>query len=531
MTVMMSRSPFDNRLLGEFECTQKDAIATKIEQCRAASKIWAVVPVNKRAKILATLRHIILSDLDTLSDCISENTGKVPTEALLGDILPVLSLLDYYVKHAASILADRKIATSPFLFPATSAQVYRQPFGVVAVIAPWNYPFQLTLSPLLTALFSGNGVVFKSSEYSLPVGQYIDNLFKQLDLPDGLVQWVIGDKVTAEQVIDAAPDMVFFTGGLAAGRNVMTRAAAHPIPVLLELGGKDAMLVFEDANLSRATHAALYGAFCNSGQVCVSVERLYVHKNCYDQFLEALLKNLAQLRVGRGVENDIGAMTTVTQIHIMQAHVDDAIARGAKASGPLIIKEGNLVNPLILWDVTHDMRIMREESFAPILAIMSFEDEIDAIRLANDTPFGLNASVWSDNLLKAERVARQLEVGAWAINDVLKNVGHPALPFGGVKKSGFGRYHGAEGLLSFSYSVSGLTNFSSLSKEPNWFPYNAIRYEGFKGYLDFIYGNDAWWRRGKRNRPLLQTFQAQSQFSLKQFWHNVKCYLTLKRGY
>ena len=530
MTVITSRSPFDNRVLDIDDITQKEDIAKKLEQCRAAATIWANVPVKKRVQILTKLRDDILGDMDALCECISESTGKVPTEALLGDILPVLSLLDYYLKNATSILADRNIATSPFLFPATSAKIYRQPFGVIAIISPWNYPFQLTVSPLLTALFAGNGVVFKASEYSLPVGKYIYNLFNQLDLPEGLVQWVIGDKEIAQQLIDAGPDMVFFTGGLTAGRHVMKRAAAHPIPVLLELGGKDAMIVFDDANLERASHAALYGAFCNSGQVCVSVERLYVQQKCHDQFLEKLLDNLTQIRVGRGVENDMGAMTTSAQIQLMQAHYDDAVLLGAKASGPLVIKEGNFVNPIVLWNVTDAMRIMREESFAPILVIMSFDNETEVVKLANDTLFGLNASVWSDDLVKAERVARQLQVGAWAINDVLKNVGHPALPFGGVKKSGFGRYHGAEGLLSFSYSVSGLINFSHLPKEPNWFPYSAERYEGFKGYLDFIYGKDSWWLRGKRNHAVLQIFRSHSQFSLKQFWHNLKCFLTFKSG-
>lgn len=531
MTVITSRSLFDNRILDTDNMTPREDVAKKVEQCRVAAQIWSNVPVKKRVQILAQLRDDILNDMDALSDCLSESTGKVQTEALLGDILPVLSLLDYYLKNATAILADQNIATSPFLFTATSAKVYRQPFGVIAIISPWNYPFQLTVSPLITALFSGNGVVFKSSEYSLPVGKYIDQLFKQLDLPEGLVQWVIGDKAIAEQLIDAAPDMVFFTGGLTAGRNVMKRAALHPIPVLLELGGKDAMIVFDDADLNRASHAALYGAFCNSGQVCVSVERLYVQQKCHDRLLEKLLDNLTQIRVGRGVENDIGAMTTSAQIQLMQAHYDDAILQGAKASGPLIIHDGMFVNPIVLWNVTHNMRIMREESFAPILAIMSFDNETEVVKLANDASYGLNASVWSCDLLKAERVARQLQVGAWVINDVLKNVGHPALPFGGVKKSGFGRYHGAEGLLSFSYSVSGLINFSHLPKEPNWFPYSAERYAGFKGYLDFIYSNDSWWLRGKRNHAVLQIFRSQSQFSLKQFWHNVKCFLTLKRGY
>lgn len=530
MTTIRAVSPVDGRALGEFLVSDAVSIQQQMLAARAAAQLWAKQPVAERAKVLSKLVPLLMTELDSICEFISLTTGKVHTEALLGEIYPILDLVRYYQKHAANILGYRGIPTSPFAFPGATAGIERRPVGVVAVISPWNYPFQLSVGPMLTALFAGNAVILKPSELSLPVGQLIIDLFKKLDLPEGLVQWLVGDGETGAQLIDAGPDLVFFTGGLNGGKAVMQRAAQHPIPVLLELGGKDPMLVFKDAQMQRAADAALYGAFCNSGQVCVSVERLYVQKDCHDEFLSLLQQGVSQLRVGHNPQGDLGAMTTKRQFATVEAHYQDAIAQGAQASGPLE-RQGNYLKPVVLWNVHHGMRVMREESFGPLLPVMAFSDEAEAIRLANDSEFGLNASVWSQDIAKAERVAGQLEVGNWAINDVIKNIGHPGLPFGGVKKSGFGRYHGAEGLRSFTYPVAGMTSRSHLPKEPNWFPYSEQRYQDFKGYMDFVYGEGSLSERIKRNWPALQAFREYSAFDLTQRWQNLKLLLSWKRDY
>jgi acyl-CoA reductase-like NAD-dependent aldehyde dehydrogenase len=364
----------------------------------------------------------------------------------------------------------------------------------------------------------------------LPVGQLIGDLFGKLDLPADLVQWVIGDGQVGEQLIDAGPDLVFFTGGLATGRQVMQRASRHPIPVLLELGGKDPMLVFSDAQMGRALDAALYGAFSHSGQACVAVERLYVQQDSYESFVNLLREGVAQLTIGHGPQGDLGAMTTRQQFKIVEAHYNDAIEKGAQASG-MLQRNGNYVTPIVLWNVHHGMRVMQEETFGPLLPVMPFETEAEAIKLANDNEFGLNASIWSNDIVKATRVAKQLQVGVWAINDVLKNVGHPGLPFGGVKKSGFGRYHGAEGLRNFTYPVAGLISRSHLPKEPNWFPYSEQRFQQFKGYMDFVYGSGSLYQRIKRNWLALQAFRDYSAFDLTQRWQNLQLMLPWKRDY
>jgi acyl-CoA reductase-like NAD-dependent aldehyde dehydrogenase len=530
MTTLHAYSPIDQKALGDFAVSTPEAIAQHMAQARIAAVAWAAVPVKQRRQRLAAFTDLVMAQLDSICQTLTETTGKVATEALLGEIYPLLDLARFYQQHAVNILADQGIATSPFAFPGATANIQRRPHGVVAVIAPWNYPFQLAVAPILTALYAGNAVILKPSEFSLPVSTLIIQLFQQLDLPPHLVQSLVGAGDTGQQLIDAGPDMVFFTGGLTAGKAVMARAAQHPIPVMLELGGKDPMVVFESARLDRACAAAVYGAFCNSGQVCISIERLYVQQAVYQSFLDALIAATAQLVVGHNPDGDLGAMTCERQFATLQAHYDDAIAQGAQASGPLR-REGHYVWPVVLWNVHHGMRLMQEESFGPLLPVMAFADEAEAIRLANDSPWGLNASIWSGDLAQAQRVAQQLQVGNWAINDAIKNVGHPGLPFGGVKKSGFGRYHGAEGLRQFSVTVAGLTSRSHFPQEPNWFPYNAQRYQQFKGYLDFVYGSGSLWQRLKRNRAALEAFRDYSAFDITQRWHNLKLLLSWKRDY
>ena len=530
MALIQAFSPIDGLALGNFNTTAPEVVNQQMQLARTAGGAWSAVDATARVKILSQFNRIVLAELDSISAIISQTTGKVLTEALLGEIYPVLDLARYYEKNAAYILKGQGVPTSPFAFPGATAAIARRPYGVVAVISPWNYPFQITVSQVLSALYAGNAVIFKPSELSLPVGELIVNLFSQLDLPENLVQWVIGDGSIGGQLIDVAPDLVFFTGSLLAGRSVMQRAAQHPIPVVLELGGKDAMLVFGDANLERASDAAIYGSFCNSGQACIAVERLYVQQDCYERFLAMLVAKTAQLEIGHGAKGDLGAMTSKRQIEIVQKHYQDALAKGAKASGSLE-QQGNYLKPVVLWNVCEDMLVMREETFGPLLPVIPFADEDEAIKLANQSEFGLNASLWSNDIVKAERVARQLQVGNWAINDVLKNAGHPGLPFGGVKMSGFGRHHGAEGLRNFTYPVSGLTSRSHLPKEPNWFPYSEERYGQFKGYIDFVYGAGSLYSRIRRNWQALQAFREYSAFDLTQRWQNLKLTLPWKREF
>lgn len=520
-------SPIDWQLLNSYPVSSPDEISESMLTARHAAKLWADKTVKQRLACLSVLKQKLVINTDLIAEKIVSVTGKVKTEVVMGEIYPLLEMLSYYENNAAKILAQQSVSTSPLSFPNAKAHYQYHPFGVVAVISPWNFPFQLTLYPLLSALIAGNAVIFKVSELSLPIGELIMQLMAELDLPAGLVQWVVGGPETGAYLIEQRPDLVFFTGGHKTGCKVMALAAQHPIPVILELGGKDAMLVFADAQKERAINAVMYGAFSNSGQVCVSVEQLYVEQSIFNTFVDQLCQAVNKLIVGHGDKGDLGAISSKSQLALIEAHYQDAIAKGAKASGPLIVN-GSYITPIILWNMTDDMRILQEETFGPLLAVMPFDDESDVIERINNSDFGLNACIWSQNISRAEQVANQLKVGNWVINDVIKNIGHPRLPFGGVKNSGFGRYHGAEGLRSFCYTVSGLISQSRYIQEPNWFPYSNNSYQAMRAFVDTLFSNDRLWYRLQRNWRALRFFQQYSAVNLAQHWHNFLIFILRK---
>ncbi len=520
-------SPVDGQWLESYPVSTEQNISEAMISAHDAAESWANKTVKQRLACLSLLKQIMLIDSDAITEKIVAVTGKVKTEAVMGEIYPLLEMLSYYEKNAANILAPQPVSTSALTFPKAKAYYQYHPFGIVAVISPWNFPFQLTLYPLLTALIAGNAVIFKVSELSLPIGELIMKLMAKLDLPKGLVQWVVGGPDTATDLIKQRPDLVFFTGGHQAGCKVMAAAAQHPIPVILELGGKDAMLVFADAQRDRMINAVMYGAFSNSGQVCVSVEQLYVEQTIFSEFIDQLCQALNTLKIGHGEAADLGAISSKSQLAVIKVHYQDAIEKGAKASGPLSIN-GSYVTPVILWNITNDMRIMREETFGPLLAVIPFDDEKEVIKCINSSQFGLNASIWSQNISKAEHVAKQLKVGNWTVNDVIKNIGHPRLPFGGVKNSGFGRSHGAEGLRSFCYTVSGLVSQSHYIKEPNWFPYSNSSYLAMCGFIDTLFASDSLWRRLQRNWRALRYFQQYSALNLAQHGRNFLIFILRK---
>jgi acyl-CoA reductase-like NAD-dependent aldehyde dehydrogenase len=431
---------------------------------------WEKIPLSERTRKLKGLRRAIAARADEIIDSVCTWTGKVPTEALLGEVYPVLDLLRHYEKKADSILRPRKVPRH-FSFPNASAAYQYKAHGVAAVFSPWNLPFQLSAVPAFSALTAANAVILKPSEVTPGVGDLLLSLFQDAGYPEGILTVVSGGPAVGEKLIRARPDFIFFTGGCEGGRAVMKAAAENLIPVALELGGKDPMIVFEDAPWERSLNAAVYGAFCNAGQVCMSVQRLLVAKSIHDRFVECLLDRIGRLRVGTELGSDIGPMTTDAQADQVERQIREALARGAEAL-PGLRRGGRLIYPLLLTRVRPEMPIFREETFGPVLPIVSFQDEGEAIALANDTAYGLNASVWTLDLKKGREVADRLDTGCCAVNDVIKNAGHPDLPFGGVKHSGFGRYHGPHGLWTFCRPVSVLVNSGRTRTEANWFPYS-----------------------------------------------------------
>lgn len=495
----MSILSLTNPATGESYGTVPEATAEQVnetmERAKAAFPSWAATPLEERLDYVRRLREFLVEHGEEWAKRISHDTGKVYLEAYMTEIFITIDTLRFYEKNAADMLAPQKVPTPLLLWPKKS-YIHYKPIGVVAVISPWNYPFQLAVIPALSALVAGNTVVLKPSEVTPDTGLAIEELFRAVSLPAGVFSVLHGGASVGQALVQARPDKIFFTGSVRTGKKIMAAAAEHLIPVELELGGKDPMIVCADANLERAANAAVWGAFTNSGQVCMSVERVYVHESVYSRFVQLVTEKTAALRQGFPDQAEVGSMTFPRQIAIVREHVEEAIAKGATAvTGGYFPEEGMFLPPTVLTGVTNEMKIMQEETFGPVLPIISFSDEDEAIRLANSSPYGLNASVWSQDGARARRIAEQLESGNVCINDVIISYANPHLPFGGVKHSGIGRYRGPHGLQAFTHSISVIHDPGRRNRELNWYPYTQDQQTMMVGITKLLYGQKCKWNR------------------------------------
>ncbi|MCS6856342.1 MAG: aldehyde dehydrogenase family protein [Deltaproteobacteria bacterium] len=483
--VIVKTSPITGEVLGEFPVATREEVEAAVARAREAFPRWRAIPIEERIAILSRMKEILRAKRDEFARRISEDTGKPLVDSIMTELLVVPAFLDHYAKRAPKVLARKRVPASP-LFPGKIAYIEYFPMGVIAVISPWNFPFQLAVVPALSALIAGNTVVIKPSEVTPITGELIRELFQAIGLERGVVEVVLGDGSTGAFLTEAKVDKIFFTGSVATGRRVMAAAAKHPIPVELELGGKDAMIVCADAPLERAARGAAWGGLLNCGQMCTSVERIFVEAPVYERFLELLLEEVKKVKVGGPDEGaDMGPITFPKQLETVERHVRDALEKGAKLlfGGHRIDRPGQFYAPTLLSDVRPDMAVYTEESFGPILPVIRVRDVEEAIQLANQHEYGLNASVWTRDLQKGFAIASRLECGQVTINDVVSSVAHPGLPFGGVKSSGFGRYHGDEGLLSFVHTRALLADRGWLKTEPFWFPYRR-KYEALRDAFD-----------------------------------------------
>lgn len=470
-------SPVDGRELGRFVCATDEEVHAAVARARAAQPAWREMGLEKRLEILGRLREVVHAEGEAFAQRISDDTGKPLVDSLMTELMSIPLFIDYYRRTAAKTLRPRRVWT-PLIFQPRSSFIEHWPMGVIAVISPWNFPFQLAMVPVLSALIAGNTVVLKPSEVTPLTAELMRGLFQRIRMPAGVVEVVLGDGQTGAALCEADVDKIFFTGSVATGRKVMTAAAKKPIPVELELGGKDAFIVCADANLDRAARAAVWGGLINAGQMCISVERILVVDAVHDVFVEKLQREIEKVRVGAPNEHaDMGPMTFPPQVETVRRHIADALARGArKLAGRDTVpgREGGLfVAPTLLTNVTPDMEVWREETFGPVLPVTRVAHEDEAVRLANDHIYGLTASVWTRDVARGRAIASRLEAGQVMVNDVVVGVGNPALPFGGVRASGFGRYHGPEGLLTFCHTRAVLVGSGREPTEAFWFPYRA----------------------------------------------------------
>lgn len=436
--------------------TEADA-AQAVKEMRQASEIWRRKSVKERVRILRKFQAFVIDHLDTITETINQDTGKSRQDALI-EIFMTVDRLHQYYKRVPRWLSRRSVPPGLYFFRRYYTEPH--PYGVVAVIGPWNLPFDLAVPPMCSALLAGNTVIVKPSEVAGATGLLIQKLIQSVPELSPFVRVLHGDGRVGAALVRAKPDLIFLTGSTATGRKVAQAAAETMTPFICELGGKDPMIVLEDADIEAAARWGVWGAFYNTGQTCMAIERTYVVESVYDAFLQAVIEETKKLRMGYTPdidnENHLGPLTFDRQEAIIEDHLQDALDKGAQvAYGGH--KNGRFVEPTVLTEVNHSMKIMQDETFGPIMPIMKVKDETEAIRLANDSYYGLSACVWSQDLDRAQRVAHQLEVGSVNINDAISHYPVSLLPFGGVKQSGNARTHGKEEILQFtqyrSYAV------------------------------------------------------------------------------
>jgi acyl-CoA reductase-like NAD-dependent aldehyde dehydrogenase len=485
-------NPATQEIIGTLPNLTAAQIAEAVSKAAAAQARWATTPIRDRLRILERFGDLLCDQKAAVAAVISREAGKPETEALSTEILVVLDTVKYLKNNLPAFLRPEPIAHGNPAMKLKSGQLFREPYGVVGIISPWNYPFSVPSVQTLTALATGNAVALKPSEFTPFSSLELQRLLREAGLDLELLQVITGDGAAGAALLAADVQKVVFTGSVATGKRVAQAAAARLLPVVLELGGKDPMIVLEDADVDVASSAAVWGAFMNAGQTCLSVERCYVHESICGKFLEACVAKTGKLRPGSGADQnvDAGPMIHERQLRIVQSHVEDALARGARllAGGKQLPQLGpNFFAPTILADVDHSMTIMREETFGPVLPVRSFKTEEEAVTLANDSEFGLAASIFTGDRKRGEMLARRILAGTVMINDVIACFGISEAPHGGVKASGIGRTHGRFGLEEMVWPKYVDADRMPRMKKLWWYGYGPAFAEQMSGFVELLF--------------------------------------------
>jgi acyl-CoA reductase-like NAD-dependent aldehyde dehydrogenase len=487
---VVSVNPATGEVLRELECAGENEVRAAVARAREAQAAWAEIGIRKRIAVVREFQRRLQEKKSDVAAAITREAGKPVAEALTTEVLVVLDAARFLIDNAYRLLRDEPVPHGNLATKLKRGRLVREPYGVVGIISPWNYPFSIPATETLAALVAGNAVVLKPSEFTSLVALELESLLHGAGVPQDAFQVVMGDGATGAALIHSQIDKLVFTGSVATGKLIAAAAAERLLPVVLELGGKDPMLVLDDADVDVASSAAVWGAFVNAGQTCLSVERCYVHRSLYEAFLKACAEKTNKLRVGHGLdrETDVGPMIHQRQLRIVEAHVEDAMARGARvlAGGSRFPELGmNFYKPTVLADMTHEMRIMREETFGPVLPVAAFDSDEEAVQLANDSEFGLAASVWTRNRARGERLARRIQAGTVMVNDVVSCFGISEAPHGGVKSSGVGRAHGRFGLEEMVRLKYLDSDRMPEMKKVWWYGYGASFARQMEGFIDF----------------------------------------------
>jgi acyl-CoA reductase-like NAD-dependent aldehyde dehydrogenase len=507
-TFIESVNPATGEVSARIEATAASALPDFFKRARDAQLSWKDWRVRDRCRCLRDLRDAIFEARDEILDMVTRESGKPRVEAIFAELMLALDTADFLSRRAPRWLRPERVPHHNLALKAKSGRLTFEPHGIVAIISPWNYPFSIPMSQVIAAVVAGNAVLLKPSELTPETGALVGDLFRRAKFPIDLVQVIQGGGAVGAGLIEAGPDKVFFTGSVVTGRRIAEACARKLIPSVLELGGKDAMIVLADADLDVASSAAVWGGFTNCGQACLSVERIYVERSVAERFTDLCVAKTKKLRLGPASDPDveIGPMIRLRQLEKVEEQLRDAVARGAKIVTGGKRREDlgqNFLEPAVVANVDNSMQLMRDETFGPVIAIQPFRTMDEAVGLANDSTFGLSASVWTGNTRMGRKLASRLRAGSVMVNDVGSYYGICEAPHGGRGESGWGRTHSRFGLLEMVQVK--YTDVDRLPGRPKswWYGYTRELAESAEGFVDLMFAR-RWQRRlgaliGRRN--------------------------------
>ncbi len=528
---IQSINPASLEPIGDVSLASSEDCQKAIRAAKKAFPLWRSLSIREKKKLFQRAKKILLQRSREAARLITEEKGSPLAESLGVEVMGGLEALDFYAHNLNKSLRPKKIKHHMPLFSHKKSSFWFQPLGTTLIISPWNFPFMIPFCDILSTLAAGNTLVFRPSSSTPFVGLLIGEIFLQAGFPPGVLNTVICEVSQAEEMV-ISPDIqtILFTGSVSTGKRIMALASRNLTKTILELGGKDSMIVFKDADLDRAARGAVWGAFMNCGQSCASVERVYVAEEIADEFMDRILGLAKKIKVGDPFEpeTDMGPMAIASQLEVVEEHVEDAKAKGAQIlwGGKRVENlPGYFLQPVVLSKVNHSMKIMQEETFGPVLPVMSFSDPETAVELANDCRYGLTASVWTRDKKIASWVAERLEAGSVTVNDHMFSFTEPEAIWGGVKQTGSGRSHGPYGLLELVNVKFVSLDFLKKKRLLWWYPYSPPRSQIFEKSLTLFYHD----RFGEKTKALFSLLSrwpmVRAGSSLQNFLHIAKRFL------